>query len=119
MPIVCNQCEDSMEGIRTPTLSGLTTPKTGTRLSVHTDWFPTLPGYRALLSCVHGGAGEGALGKSFEVAEVPVRYHLEKAYGKNLVNVGQNDINECESPTTHTHSNTTEVTSQFTGCMKL
>lgn len=31
--------------------------------------------------------------ESLEVAEVPVRYHLEKAYAKNLVNVGQNDIN--------------------------
>lgn len=31
--------------------------------------------------------------KSLEVAEVPVRYHLEKAYANNLVTVGQNDTN--------------------------
>jgi hypothetical protein len=37
---------------------------------------------------VYGGAGEGAVDKSFEDAEVPVRYHLEKAYARNRVNVG-------------------------------
>lgn len=76
-------------------LSGLTMLKTGILLAVRTgtDWFPTLPGCQALLSVCMEGAGEGAVDKNFEVAEVPVRYHLEKVYARNWVNVGQNDIN--------------------------
>lgn len=42
---------------------------------------------------VGGGGGEGVVGKSFEVFEVPTSYHSGKPYAKNPVNVGQNDIN--------------------------